>query len=100
MLVEGERVGVTPASLDFDYYGTREFTLIKDGHETLTTMQKVQTPWYQIPPLDFISDNLLPFRVTNRHEFHYKLEPERVPRSEDIIERARSLRSESQVGSF
>ena len=69
VMIDGREVGFTPYSTDFIYYGTREITLIKDGYETLTVMQPVPPPWYQIPPLDFVSDNFLPFKVTNRHEF-------------------------------
>jgi hypothetical protein len=98
VLLEGEEIGYTPASVDFTHYGTREITLIKDGYETLTTLQKVKTPWYQVPPLDFVSDNLLPFRVTNRHEFTYKLHPKRILPTQDILQRANTLRSDAQVG--
>lgn len=98
VLLEGEVVGFTPKSVDFNYYATREITLVKDGYETLTTLQKVRTPWYQIPPLDFISDNLLPFRVTNRHEFTYNLRKKQVPRTQDILDRANTLRQDAQLG--
>jgi hypothetical protein len=51
-----------------------------------------------VPPLDFVSDNLLPFRVTNRHEFTYKLHPKRILPTQDILQRANTLRSDAQVG--
>lgn len=98
VMIDGREVGFTPYSTDFIYYGTREITLIKDGYETLTVMQPVPPPWYQIPPLDFVSDNFLPFKVTNRHEFVYALEQQRIPPVEDLIDRANHLRSETQFG--
>ena len=98
VMIDGREVGFTPYSTDFIYYGTREITLIKDGYETLTVMQPVPPPWYQIPPLDFVSDNFLPFKVTNRHEFVYALEPQQIPPVEDLIDRANHLRSETQFG--
>ena len=42
VLLEGQEVGYTPVAVDFLYYGTRELTLIKDGYETKTVLQKVR----------------------------------------------------------
>ncbi len=98
VLLDGQPIGYTPASADFTYYGTREVTLVKPGFETLTTYQKVRTPWYQVPPLDFVSDNLLPFRVTDRHDFNYKLQPSVVVPTKELLDRGNRLRSEAHVG--
>ena len=51
--VDNHEIGVTPVSTSFLYYGTREIRLVKDGYETLTVLQPMLPPWYQIPPLDF-----------------------------------------------
>ena len=96
--VDGERLGFTPVSLDFDYYATREITLSKVGYETLTVKQPIKAPWYQIPPLDVVSDNLLPFRATNRHDFTYNLARQRVESSPELIDRASNIRSRVQAG--
>lgn len=98
VLVDGEDIGLTPVSMDFLYYGTRQITLIKDGYETLTVMQPVQIPWYQVPPLDFFSDNLLPVKVTNRHFFAYDLQRQKHVPQNELLDRANTLRSESHVG--
>lgn len=98
VMLEGKKVGYTPVAFDITYYGTREITLVKPGYETRTLMQKMVPPWYQIPPLDFFSDNLLPFQITNRQEFSYSLQPELVYPTQEILDRARHLRSESHLG--
>lgn len=101
VLLEGKEVGYTPTAVDFTYYGTREITLIKDGYETLTVLQKVPTPWYQIPGVDFFSDNLLPYRIADRHSFSYSmnpLRPEDITPNSGVVDRAQMLRSESQMG--
>jgi len=96
--VDGEEIGYTPTSVDFTYYATREITLTKDGFETQNVMQKVKTPWYQTFPLDAVSDNLLPFEVTNRHEFTYQLKPKVVVPTDELLNRGNLLRSESLIG--
>ena len=99
VLLDGEEVGETPTSVDFTYYATREVVLQKDGYDTLKTLQKVPTPWYQFVPLDFVTDNLLPFQLTNRHEFTYQLQPSStiVP-TQELLGRANALRSEAHAG--
>lgn len=73
--VNGQRIGTTPASMDFTYYGTYDIKMSKPGYQTLTVKQPVAPPWYQIPPLDAVSDNLIPVQVTNRHDFLWNLTP-------------------------
>src|SRR3989337_2370753 len=63
VFVDNQQIGTTPCSADFTYYGTREIRLVKPGYETLTVNQPIPTPWYQIPPLDFFSENLVPTQV-------------------------------------
>jgi hypothetical protein len=103
VLVDGKEYGYTPVSLDFTYYGTREVTLIKDGYETQTFPAKLQTPWYQVIPLDFFSDNFSPTQITNRHRFRYELhrKDELAPgqlnqdTEEELRNRGNSIRSEA-----
>lgn len=98
--LDGQRLGATPVSTDFTYYGTREITLSAPGYETMVVPQPVPAPWYQRFPFEFFADNLLPFRVTNRHEFMYRLRP-RDPQldvEDRLLDRARGFRSQSQVG--
>jgi len=98
VMIDGEDVGYTPTSVDFTYYGTREIRLIKPGFRTLTTMTEVPAPWYQKVPFDFFSDNLLPYQVTNRHNYSFQLSPQEVTSTEDLLKRAGQLRSEAQLG--
>lgn len=98
--VDGERLGLTPVSTDFLYYGTREITLSAPGYETLVVQQPVPPPWYQVFPIEFFADNLLPVRVTNRHEFFYRLRPRdpQLDEEDRLLDRARGFRSQSQFG--
>lgn len=98
VLVDGQEIGYTPCSMDFTYYGTREIKLVKDGYETLTVMQKLQAPWYQYPVVEFFADNLSPHKITNRHEFTYRMQPQAIVPTQELLDRANSLRSDTQVG--
>src|SRR5882724_7276032 len=61
--VDNQQIGTTPCSVDFTYYGTREIRLVKPGFETLTVNQPIPTPWYEVPPIDFVSENIVPSRL-------------------------------------
>lgn len=98
VLLEGREIGTTPVSVDFTYYGTRELTLVKDGYETLTVQQKVQAPWYQMPVVEFFADNLTPGHVTDRHQFRYALQPQRLVPNAELQRRAEMLRGEARLG--
>lgn len=98
VLVEGREIGYTPTAVDFTYYGTREITLIKDGYETSTQLVPVRAPWYQWPGVDFFSDNLLPFRVTDRRTASFDLQPKQMVPNQELLNRGQMLRSEAQIG--
>lgn len=98
VLIDGEERGYTPYSMDFTYYGTREIQLVKPGYETLTVMQKIPKPWYQVFPIEFFSDNFWPCRTTDRNNFFYRMQPHTIAPVEELLDRANGLRTESQVG--
>ncbi len=95
VVIDGEEVGFTPCSIDYTYYGTREITLMKDGYKTLTTPVKLSTPWYQIFPQEFITDNFALTKINDRREVSYTLAREQLEPTQYLEDRANSLRSEA-----
>ena len=93
----GVPLGSTPVDDSYVYHGTYDFTLIKDGYETLQVKQKIDPPWYEVPPLDFIAENVWPFKLRDVREFNYQLQPMRVARPEEVFDRAGELRSRGQT---
>ena len=98
VMLEGREIGYTPVSVDFTYYGTREITLVKDGYESLTTLQCYEKPWYQYPGIEFVSDNFLPVTVTNRHDITYPMRPAVTQAAGDLRSRADAFRSRAMIG--
>jgi hypothetical protein len=97
--VDGQRLGMTPVSADFTYYGTREITLSMPGYQTMTVQQKTRTPWYQVPPFDFFSDNFAGRHITDSHVFQYQLQPldPEADNAFSLTERGRNFRSQAQT---
>jgi hypothetical protein len=96
--VDNQQIGFTPCSVDFTYYGTREIRLVKSGFETLTINQPIPTPWYQIPPLDFVSENLVPANIRDNRTVSFTLQPQILMPVEEIIARGSELRTRTQTG--
>lgn len=90
--VDDEYVGVTPVSFDYTYYGTRQIRLIRDGYETLTVRQAMPTPWYEYFPLDFVSENLVPYEIRDERSVEYQLQPQRIVPRDELLQRAEELR--------
>jgi len=87
-----KEIGTTPISHDFIYYGTRQIRLIKDGYETLTVNTPFSTPWYEIPGIDFISENLVPGEIRDQRVLDFQLTPQVIVPTEQLMGRAEELR--------
>ena len=92
LYVDDYPIGVTPVSADFTYYGTRKIRLVKDGFETKTVMQSIPAPWYQFPPMDFVAENFVPGQIRDQRVLDFKLEPQAVVPTEQLLSRAEGLR--------
>jgi hypothetical protein len=95
--IDDYEIGVTPVSTDFVYYGTRKMRLVKDGYETLTVLQPVPSPWYEVPPLDFFSENLTPGEIRDHRVLDFNLTPQIVVPTNELLGRAENLRQGSRV---
>jgi hypothetical protein len=93
----GQALGAAPADDYFVYYGKYHFTLVKDGYQTLQVDQDVPAPWYEFFPLDFITENLVPWRITDARRFEYHLEPVAQPRPDQLLIDSQTLRDKSRT---
>jgi len=96
--VDERRIGVTPVSTGYTYYGTREIQLVKDGHETVTEKHRFAAPWYQYPGIDFFAENLWPFETRDERVLDFDLPPMQAAVPADVMRRAEQLRGEAQQG--
>jgi len=95
--LDDKEIGRTPFSTNFDFYGKREFRLVKDGYETKTVLLPVRAPWYQWFPLDFPSEVLLPGKLTDRKSYEFDMQPVVVVPIPELVGRADELRRLAQV---
>jgi hypothetical protein len=96
--VDNQPIGMTPCASSFVYYGTREMRLVKPGFETLTVDQPIPAPWYQIPPFDFVSENVIPRKIQDYRTLSYNLVPQVIVPKDQLLSRAEQLRRQAQQG--
>ncbi len=96
---QNNRVGSLPVDVPFTYYGKYDFKIIKDGFETQTVSYQAKTPWYELPLLDFISENLLPFNIRDIHYVAVQPVPLQPFSGEGLIQQGQILRDRGeQIG--
>lgn len=96
--IDDQEIGTSPVSTSFVYYGTRKIQVVKDGYETETVMQRVRTPWYQIPGIDFVSENLVPREIRDERIVEIEMEPQRVVSAQELLDRGQQLRTSTLEG--
>lgn len=95
LYVDNQQIGTTPCGVDFTYYGTREIRVVKAGYETLTVNQPIPTPWYETPGVDFVSENLVPWRIRDDRVVSLTMSPQRMIPSEELKARGQQLRAQA-----
>ena len=100
--LDDEPIGETPVTTTFTYYGTRKITLEKTDvegrllYERKIVYEKIKPPLYQIFPLDFISELVIPIELKDEHYLTYQLEPlkplPKEKKQEEVIKNAKELR--------
>jgi len=98
VFVDDQEIGTTPCSAAFVYYGTRKITIMKDGYRTETIYQKIPPPWYEIPPLDFLVENVYPLEQRDERMVDVQLVPEELLPQQKLIDRAQLLRDSARAG--
>ncbi len=90
--VDNYEIGRTPVSTDFIYYGTRRIRLEADGYQTYTAEQHFWPPWYQVPPIDLISENFWPWEIRDERVVDFTLTPQIIVPTDALMTRANELR--------
>jgi hypothetical protein len=85
-------VGRSPVDVKFDYYGTYDVRLEREGYERQMTTGKADAPGWEFIGLDLVAE-LLPIPLHSRVRWNYVLEPERKDR-DGLVARAELLREE------
>jgi len=75
VVVNGDELGVAPAKLHFETYGTFEVVMSAPHYRRLHALVPVRPPWYERIPFDFFSETLWPRTIHDEHLVTLKLDP-------------------------
>jgi hypothetical protein len=100
VIIDQNTIGITPCSTDYIYYGKRHIQLIRDGYETLDDDRWIAPPWYEIPPIDLVSENFYPYEIRDERIIDYQLTPLQVVPTQPLLGRAEDLRQSTRMESI
>ncbi|MHC4427699.1 MAG: PEGA domain-containing protein [Planctomycetota bacterium] len=83
-------VGRTPLEVEFEFYGTYDVRLEREGFEPIVSSGVAKAPWWETVGIDLVAE-LLPFKLESRVSWHYDLRPADDD-PDRLLERARDLR--------
>jgi hypothetical protein len=95
VMLNDQEVGRTPVTVNFEWYGDYDVICRLEQYETLKTHARVDAPWYEWPPFDFVAEVLWPRTVYDRHYHQFSLVPKEYPTPQELLERADRLRAET-----
>ncbi len=96
--VDRQLIGTSPASSSYTFYGTRHIEVVADGYRTEKVLRKLNPPWYQLPPLDFISETLWPGEIRDERIIDITMTPEQPLPSEVLTASGNRLRLQAAQG--
>jgi hypothetical protein len=97
IVVENNRYAFTaPVVRSFRYYGKYKFTVKANGYEDKEVIECIRTPWYEWAPLDFISENIIPWTIRDHRTFTYTLDQIKMVPADIVKARAEEMRIRGQ----
>ena len=96
--VDNQYVGVSPTATSTTYYATRQIEVVKDGYRHEKILRRFNPPWYQLPPLDFVTDTLWPKKIRDERIVDITMVPQQLMSSDELQARANGLRVQAAQG--
>jgi len=96
--INDTEVGRTPLTTTFDYYGSFDVQVRKEGFASVSAERDTPTPLYEAPPFDLIA-TALPLPITTTRTWTFTLSPTSTTltreQETDLLTRARALREQT-----
>jgi hypothetical protein len=96
VFLNDEEIGVSPVTTSFNWYGDYNVTIRKQGCVTLQTHRKLQAPWYDGFPFDFVMQDIYPGRIVDQYEWSFDLKPQKEIGRQELIKDAEQLKQKTE----
>ena len=87
-----EEIGMTPVTVNFNWYGDYTVRIEKPGHEILNTHRLLERPAHDVFPLDFFAQVLWPGTIEDSYTWTFQMEPFQQASADELIEQANQMR--------
>ena len=54
-------------------------------------------PWWQFPPLDLITENIIPFKIRDIRRYTYAMQRAQAARTGDVLQRGNGFREQGKL---
>lgn len=99
VFLDGRSVGRTPVRVEFHHYGVHEVLMRHPGeapgggnpgveYRTHREIVDISAPWFQIFPIDLITEHLWPGGLVDRHPIHHRFTPHDPVEGREAFEHA------------
>jgi hypothetical protein len=92
-----EEIGISPVTIEFNWYGDYNIRIAKEGYETLNTHRELKGPVRDHFPFDFFAEVLWPGRIVDEYEWSFRLKAYE-PIDRDELLRAAEVMQEKALG--
>ncbi len=94
VVLNDEEIGISPVTVNFNWYGDYNVRISKEGFETLKTHRKLKKPWYDDFPFDIWAQLLNAETIKDSYEWTFTLEEKSYPTREKLINAAQQLKQQ------
>ena len=97
VFLNDQDVGRSPVRVPFTWYGDYDIVIRKPGFETIRTNHRIDTPWYEFPGIDIITECLIPLTVHDDRVLEtYVMERQQHPTDQALLQAADDMRQRVQ----
>lgn len=95
-----EEVGVTPVTVNFNWYGDYNVRIEKNGFAILNTHRLLERPAHDRFPLDFFAEVLTPQKIVDEYLWTFELQPYSAASPEQLLNAAQEMqqRANTELG--
>lgn len=90
-----EEIGVSPVTVNFNWYGDYRIQIIKEGYDIFNTHRELKAPLYDTMPFDFFTGVLWPGRIVDAYEWSFELKPYVEMNRDELIQKAKALQQKA-----
>ena len=96
VVLNDEEIGLSPVTVNFNWYGDYCVRIQKEGYKTLNTHRELKGPWYDAFPFDFFAQIINPNRIVDTYEWTFDLAPKQQISREELIQNAQKMQNQLQ----